>query len=112
MLPEASRCGGGGAVDASALRLAADALDRASAAGCGEHSVDSPEKLHRLSGSGPDTFSHTGDRSQIFLPAQPGSAGGSGFDQQASTGFSVSLEHFDGSIWVREFWADGSHLNP
>ena len=52
MLLEASRCGAGAAVDDGAPRRAAVAADRTSAAGCGEHSVDPPEKVHRRAVAG------------------------------------------------------------
>lgn len=44
---------GGGAAGAGDPRSAAVAADRASGAGCGQHFVDSPEKLSPLSGNEP-----------------------------------------------------------
>jgi len=47
----AGRCAGGGAAGGGDPRRPAVAADRASAAGCGEHFDDPPERLDHLSGN-------------------------------------------------------------
>jgi hypothetical protein len=59
MRPAAWRCAGGGGAADGDPRPSAVAADRASAAGCGEHSVDPPVQLPDLSGSGPTTYRHS-----------------------------------------------------
>jgi len=78
--PAAWRCGAGAAADGVVRGRAGGAVDRASAAGCGEHFVDPSGRRHHLSGSGPATCRHSAWRSPLLPPVQPKGGGGEGVD--------------------------------
>jgi len=55
-------------------------VDRASAAGCGEHCIDPSGRRHHLSGRAPATFRHSAGRSPLLPPVLPKGGGGEGLD--------------------------------
>jgi len=57
----AVQSGAGGAAGGGNPRRARDAVDRASAAECGKHSDDPPERMDRLSGNEPASGRRSAD---------------------------------------------------